>query len=81
MAIQLTEKTTASDVIAKFHWRRQNSIKDEIDKSKNKREKKENANVDFCLCETGGNIGIKIHFTRILYLTIRLETHGHIKLF
>ncbi|XP_065651359.1 uncharacterized protein LOC100212474 isoform X4 [Hydra vulgaris] len=58
MAIQLTDKTTAADIIAKFQWRRQNSIKDEIDKSKCN--KIDDADVEYCLCETGGNIGERI---------------------
>jgi len=67
MAIQLTDKSTASDVIAKFQWRRQHSVKekDEIDTSrlkimksrKDKKEKEKARDIEFYLCESGGNIG------------------------
>lgn len=62
MAIQLSEVTTAADVIAKFQWRRQNSQKekDEIDHSRlsiNRSSKKKDSNLELYLCEVGGNIG------------------------
>lgn len=62
--MQVSDLTTAADIIAKFNWRRQNSVKEadvqdlarlKISKSNRKDKKKEN--VQFVLCESGGNIG------------------------
>lgn len=62
MAIQLSDHTTAADVVAKFQWRRQNSQKekDDIDHSGlniNRSGRKKNATEGLALCEVGGNIG------------------------
>lgn len=76
MAIQLSEVTTAADVIAKFQWRRQNSQKekDEIDHSRlsiNRSSKKKDSNLELYLCEVGGNIGKSY----VLFLsTVRRKT-------
>ena len=65
MAIQLTESTTSADIIAKFNWRRQNSMKEKDPpdgprmKVKNKKEKKKEKECksEYVLCEANGNIG------------------------
>ena len=66
MAVQVFPTTTAGEVVSKFQWKRQNSVKekDEIDSTrlklslKPKKEKRERQkDCLFYLCEVGGNIG------------------------
>ena len=66
MAVQVAPTTTAGEVVSKFQWKRQNSVKekDEIDSTrlklslKPKKEKRERQkDCVFYLCEVGGNIG------------------------
>ena len=66
MAVQVSPTTTAGEVVSKFQWKRQNSVKekDEIDSTrlklslKPKKEKRERQkDCVFYLCEVGGNIG------------------------
>ena len=66
MAVQVAPTTTAGEVVSKFQWKRQNSVKekDEIDSTrlklslKPKKDKRERQkDYVFYLCEVGGNIG------------------------